>query len=147
MINIEKVSIDDIEKLKELAKNAILDSVDAGIDIKKEIIVDTENHIDRNLTGSDRVFLKYTDKTVLGFILIQKFWNLSDLFVLPSAQGIGIGKQLFDEAKATCVVSGNRFIRVNSSFNAEGFYRNIGFVTYSPDTKVPDFIVPLIYRI
>ena len=53
---------------------------------------DTEYHIDLNVSRADRVFLKYTDKSVLGFILIQKFWNLSDLFVLPSAQGEGVGK-------------------------------------------------------
>ena len=145
-MTIEIASINDIANLKELAKSAILESVEADIDIKKEIITDTEKHIDNNLYGADRVFLKYTDKTVLGFILIQQFWNLSDLFVLPSAQGNGVGKQLFDEAKSVCEVSGGGFIRVNSSLNAEGFYRNVGFVTYVPDTKAPDFVVPLIYK-
>jgi len=145
-MTIENVSVSDIGKLKELAKSTILDSVDAGIDIKKAIITDTENHIEGNLPRSDRVFLKYTDETILGFILIQKFWNLSDLFVLPSAQGNGVGKQLFDEAKAACTVSGGDIIRVNSSLNAEGFYRKVGFVTYVPNTEVPDFIVPLIYK-
>ena len=57
-MNIEKVSIDDVEALKELAKSAILASVNAGIDIKKEVIIDTDNNIDRNLTGSNRVFFQ-----------------------------------------------------------------------------------------
>jgi len=69
-----------------------------------------KKHIDNNLYGADRVFLKYTDKTVLGFILKQQFWNLSDLFVLPSAQGNGVGKQLFVEAKSVCEVSGGGFM-------------------------------------
>lgn len=145
-MNIEEVSKDDIGKLKQLARSVILESVDASIDIKREIVLDTESHIDRHLVGADRVFFKYTDSTILGFILVQKFWNLSDLFVCPSVQGNGIGKQLFAQAKAACVVPGKGFIRVNSSLNAEGFYRNLGFVTFASDENVPDFIVPLIYN-
>ena len=91
-MTIETASTNDISTLKQLAKCAILESVEADTDIKKEIMSDTEYHIDLNVSRADRVFLKYTDKSVLGFILIQKFWNLSDLFVLPSAQGKGVGK-------------------------------------------------------
>lgn len=57
-MNIEEVSKDDFGKLKQLARSVILESVDASIDIKREIVLDTESHIDRHLVGADRVFFK-----------------------------------------------------------------------------------------
>ena len=145
-MKIEAVSIEDSDSLKKLARIAINESVEAGIDLKREIVSDTEIHIDKNVARSDRVFLKCTDTAIMGFILVQKFWNLSDLFVLPSVQGRGIGKQLLDEAKATCMAEGTNFIRVNSSLNAEGFYRSQEFTTYAPENEVPAFVVPLVFN-
>lgn len=146
-MKIEEVSIEDINQLKELARSAILESVDASSDIKEEIVSDTVSHIEKNISGSDRVFLKCTDLEILGFILVQNYWNLSDLFVLPTSHGKGIGRQLFNEAKAVCADHSKKdYIRVNSSLNAEGFYRKISFVTFTPKREVPDFVVPLIYK-
>ena len=143
-MGIEGVSAGDAESLKRLARKTILESVNAGIDQRRGIVADAERHVDTHLAGSDRVFLKYTDSTILGFILVQKYWNLSDLFVLPSVHGNGIGRRLVDEARSACKDSGAEFIRVNSSLDAEGFYRRLGFVAHVPENAVPDFVVPLV---
>jgi GNAT superfamily N-acetyltransferase len=146
-MKIEEASEDDIAELKDLAKSAIIKSVDVDKEIKKEIIADTMTHIERNISGSERVFLKYSDSAILGFILVQNYWNLSDLFVSPKSHGKGIGRQLFGAAKKECIAHNNKsFIRVNSSLNAEGFYRKMGFVTFTPEKEAPSFVVPLIYN-
>jgi GNAT superfamily N-acetyltransferase len=146
-MKIEDVSKEDVDELKELARSAILESVEASDDIKVDVIADTMRHIDRNISNSERVFLKCTDSSILGFILVQNYWNLSDLYVLPALHSRGIGQRLFLVAKEKCVgIKGKSYIRVNSSLNAEGFYRKVGFVSFFPEKEVPDFVVPLIYN-
>ena len=146
-MKIEKISNKDIEVIKKIAKKAILESVDVSIDLKEEIISDTMKHIDKGLSNSECVFLKYTETDILGFILIQEYWNLSDLFVLPEMHGKGIGKALFNAAQNLCKPRQDKgYILVNSSINAEGFYRNIGFENFSPKREVPSFVVPLKYK-
>ena len=94
-------------------------------------------------------FLKYVDENViLGFILLKSAWNLCDLFVEPRAHNQGLGRALFHEALSIAVSRENRgYIRVNSSLNAEGFYRSLGFRSFTPEKRPPDFVVPLIYRL
>lgn len=146
-MKIERVISTEIELIKEIAKKAILESVDASSELKKEIISDTIKHIDKATLNSESVFLKCVGEDVLGFILIQQYWNLSDLFVLPKAHGQGIGRALFKAAQKICQPKQEKdYIRVNSSLNAEGFYRNMGFETFKPEKEMPDFVVPLIYN-
>jgi ribosomal protein S18 acetylase RimI-like enzyme len=146
-MNIDEVSEKDIEVIKGLARRAIIESVDATGSIKDEIVTDTMLHIEKNISGSERVFLKCTDENVLGFILIQEYWNLSDLFVIPDAPGRGIGTLLFNAAMSACFSKQDkRYIRVNSSLNAEGFYRRLGFESFTPEKEAPSFVVPLIYN-
>ena len=145
-MKIERVISTDIALIKKIAKKAILESVDASCELKKEIISDTIKHIDKAILNSESVFLKYVGEDILGFILIQDYWNLSDLFVLPEAHGQGIGRALFKAAQKVCKPKQDKgYIRVNSSLNAEGFYRNMGFETFKPKKEMPDFVVPLIY--
>lgn len=146
-MNIEKVSEKDIEAIKELALRTIIESVDASVSIKNQIITDTMMHIEENIGGSGRVFLKCIDEKILGFILIQDYWNLSDLFVMPEAQGKGVGKFLLTAAISACLPRQEKgYLRVNSSLNAEGFYRRLGFETFNSEKEIPGFVVPLIYR-
>ena len=146
-MKIEPVIGTDIELIKKIAKKTILESVDASRELKKEIVSDTIKHIDKAILNSESVFLKCVEEDVLGFILIQGYWNLSDLFVLPEAHGQGIGRTLFKAAQKVCQPKREKgYIRVNSSLNAEGFYRNMGFETFKPEKEMPGFVVPLIYN-
>ena len=146
-MKIEEISKKDIGEIKRLTRRVILESVEASDSIQEEIITDAMEHLDKNAFDSECIFLKFTDDGILGFILIQGYWNLSDLFVLPEASGKGIGKLLFNAAKSACLPKQEKgYIRVNSSLNAEGFYRNLGFESFTPDKEVPNFVVPLIYK-
>ncbi|HEX5056984.1 MAG TPA: GNAT family N-acetyltransferase [Gammaproteobacteria bacterium] len=146
-MQITAVTKADVEEIKNLARRAILEVVTVDASLKQGIIADTDRHIDGNLGNEKSVFLKCRADRVVGFILVQDSWNLSDLFVLPEAHGKGIGRLLFDSARSICESNRNRnYIRVNSSLNAEGFYRKLGFETFIPEKAPPDFVVPLIYH-
>jgi|GEM_PF-1910679 len=139
----------DVVTLNNIAYKAIIDSVAASDEIKQHVIADTARHIDENISRTDCVFLKFSNATgTIGFILIQEYWNLSDLFVLPDWHGKDVGASLFNTAKSICLANQQKdFIRVNSSLNAEGFYRKQGFVDFTQGKEQPSFIVPLIYRL
>ncbi|WLQ13287.1 GNAT family N-acetyltransferase [Hahella aquimaris] len=146
-MNIELVSENDFGILKGIAKEAIESSVDVPVEIKAEIIANTFIHIEKGVQKESNVFLKCMSEEVLGFILVQDSWNLSDLFVTPVNHGCGAGRLLLSEAVSKCRPKNTRgYIRVNSSKNAEGFYRKFGFSSYFPSKEVPNFVVPLIYR-
>ena len=147
VMKIAKIAASDVEEIKGLARKAILESVAAEEALKKGIISDTNRHIDENIHGDKCVFLKCYGKRIDGFILVQDFWNLSDLFVRPEIHGQGIGKLLFRSAESVCKANANKaYIRVNSSLNAEEFYRKLGFKSFNPEKDIPDFAVPLIYN-
>lgn len=145
-MKIDHVSSTDIVELKNLARNSILQSVEATIDTKKEIISNTYHHIDKCKDSLNCVFLKCSESTIVGYILVQNHWNLSDLYVKQSEQGRGVGALLLAQAKLACKKHGSLYVRVNSSVNAEGFYLKQGFVSYDHDENTPDFVVPLIYN-
>lgn len=68
------------------------------------------------------------DATIVGVILVRNFWNLCSLFVDPKYHGEGIGRSLIVEAIERCASKMERsYVRVNSSANAVGFYRAMGF--------------------
>ena len=145
---IEEAKEQNVEVLKQISRSAILESVQAELALKQEIIQDTYNHIDQYISCDDHIFLKYVNSQdeILGFILLRDEWNLSDLFVKPSAHDKGIGRGLFSSAIKEASSRDNRgFIRVNSSLNAVGFYRKLGFEDFEPERPFPDYVAPLIY--
>jgi len=146
---IEAVEKQDQRNLLDIAEQAISISVDADPSVKKNIIADTRNHIEVGFQEPSAVFLEHVgpDGAILGFILIRNAWNLSDLYVEPTSQGQGVGQNLFLRAKFQALsISDRGYIRVNSSMNAEGFYRKLGFTSYDPEKAVPNYVIPLIYR-
>lgn len=145
---ISPVTVDDVSTIKAIAEAAILTSVTASDTLKQEIIEDTYHHIDVSLEEAGHTFLKYEDEGITGFILLRNGWNLSDLFVLPSQHGKGIGRALFAAARNKIVSEENRgYIRVNSSLNAVNFYHKLGFKDFKPEHPCPDFVVPLIHTL
>lgn len=139
--------MDDLSTLMAIAKKAITQSVEADQTKKIEIIEGIFSNISDWIEQDDCVYLKaVTEDKVLGFILNKNYWNLSDLFVLPSEHGKGVGKRLLQEAIKVCKqYSDKPTIRVNSSFNAVGFYKNFGFVKMIPKVGTPDYVVSLEY--
>lgn len=142
-----EVSKKDEKVLKEISKKAILEAVDAEAGLKAGLVEDTFKHIEDGLGNPSGVFLVYNDSAEhLGYIQVREYWNLSNLFVLPKAHGKGVGAKLLGAALEACRLKSDwGYVRTNSSVNAEGFYRNAGFSSFTPDKPVPDFVVPLIY--
>lgn len=146
---IRRVAESDYEALVELSKRAIQQSVTAAPAIKDEIVKDTQAHIEQGMSSADHIFLKCVsqDDAIQGFILLKNGWNLSDLFIEPDFHNQGLGRDLFVRALSILRARENRgYIRVNSSLNAEGFYRKLGFRDFTPGKPLPDFVKPLIYE-
>ncbi len=106
--------------------------------------------IDSSLTWwsgnkNSALHLKYVqDGRILGVILIKEFWNLTNLLVHPDRQGVGIGQKLmlagFDACRER---SPKGRLLVNSSANAVGFYKRLGFEQTGPGIDRPGGCVPL----
>jgi predicted GNAT family N-acyltransferase len=71
----------------------------------------------------------------VGFILMPKPSLLGMLFVHPSSLRLGIGKQLWEQARAHVEVSFPevKTVELNSTPYALHFYRSIGFVPISAE--------------
>ncbi len=147
----------DAPALKALARESILTSVQVNKEILTRIIDHTDKHIDTNITQTNGVFLKCVQKAtqvsdgekkeIRGFILIQDYWNLSDLFVAAAFHKQGIGKALWLHALSLWQKQPQRKdIHVNASANAEAFYKHLGFVDRETSNTTPNFIVPLKYQ-
>jgi GNAT superfamily N-acetyltransferase len=68
------------------------------------------------------------NQTIVGVVLVKKFWNLCSLFVDPKFHGMGIGRALMDEVIKRCAEKSDvPYIRVNAAANAVGFYEVMGF--------------------
>jgi len=54
--------------------------------------------------------------------------TVRSVFVHPSSQGTGLGRQLMQRVEATAADAGVELLRVPSSITAEGFYSALGFI-------------------
>lgn len=64
-------------------------------------------------------------------------WVLEHLFVAPEALGRGLGRQLFDLARAAAASVGAHAIEVLSDPNAEEFYRRLGAIRVGTVESTP----------
>ena len=135
----------DIPNLQNIAERCLTESILLEDSVLRELKIHTAKNI-RDYAVKDRcVFVKYVEeKQVVGYILIKNFWNLSDLFVMPEKQGRGIGAKLLKYAIASAREKSDRnYIWVNSSENAEQFYRKCGFNSRVETGKCIPGVVPL----
>ncbi|MDH5633904.1 MAG: GNAT family N-acetyltransferase [Gammaproteobacteria bacterium] len=120
----------DSEKLKLIVKETIRCSVatteEEAIFLIDDINVSLQKWFSSGLNGYSSKFL--VNKSIVGFIIVKEFWNLSHLFVLPAFQQQGIGKSLLAEAIAVCSErSPKGKLLLNSSVVAANFYEALGF--------------------
>ena len=84
---------------------------------------------------------------ILAVILVKEFWNLCDLLVDPKHHKNGIDRSLAERAISICEMNcPKQTLRVNSSHNAIGFYRKIGFAGIDIDKELPFDCLPLAYQ-
>jgi ribosomal protein S18 acetylase RimI-like enzyme len=94
-----------------------------------------------------KLHLKYVEGgTIVGVILVKDWWNLTNLFVDPGCQRRGVGRALMTYVLAECRGRSPRAaLLVNSSANAVGFYRRLGFVASGEPRDRIGGCVPLRY--
>jgi GNAT superfamily N-acetyltransferase len=69
------------------------------------------------------------DGVFCGVVAVRNNSHLQHLYVVPSFQGRGVGKCLWEAARDQAVAAGNeRQFTVNASLNAVPFYKRMGFV-------------------
>lgn len=69
---------------------------------------------------------------IVGFAQIVRInddvWEVEALFISPEAQGLGIGRKLFEWAVGAASQEPSRILRINSDPGAEAFYERLGAV-------------------
>ncbi len=140
-----KVNEGDIPSLQHIAERCLTESLLLDDPVRSDLVIHTAKNIRDYVVKDSCVFVKYVEATqVVAYLLIKNYWNLSDLFVLPERQGCGIGAKLLKYAVASAREKSDRsYIWVNSSENAEQFYRKYGFNNRAATGKNIRGFVPL----
>jgi ribosomal protein S18 acetylase RimI-like enzyme len=147
-MEITQVVTHDLEQLKHIAREAVIAAVPIGEKKRVMLLQSIDHDIEKFIEAPDCVYLKVGNLTPVGYVLVKEHCHLAHLFVLPEYQGLKLGQRLVSSATSACKEDNRKgFIRVNSSLNAVGFYKKMGFVKYQPEKPVPSFAVPLIFRL
>lgn len=147
-MSVELVTQSDIPEVLELIAQAVRHSVVGNEEDARFILSDIKSVLDELASKSiEAVHLKYvTEGRIGGVVLVKKYWNLSNLFVLPALQRRGIGRTMLETALAACrEKSPKGKVMVNSSGVAVAFYKAMGFVQTGPGVDRPGGCVPLEY--
>ena len=97
---IRNIELSDQNVLQQIARNAVTLSVVAPEEEKQNLLKGISRNIASVIIDQiDGVFLAAALSEVpVGFIIVKDYSNLSDLFVDPDHQGLGIGRQLCSDA-------------------------------------------------
>lgn len=92
-----------------------------------------ENSIREFVTQGFRYHVAELNDRIIGFVGVRDNNHLYHLFVAKEFQRQGLGRQLWNVARAECLAAGNpgRFT-VNSSNNAVAIYERLGFLRVGP---------------
>jgi GNAT superfamily N-acetyltransferase len=127
---LEPAAPSDVHMIGSFIERVIMDCVDASPTQKAAFVANTAKNLAKwaeEPDGSLHVVVR-ANRTFAGVVLVRDFWNLCHLFVAPEHQGHGLGRKLVDVALRGCAGRSPRgYVRLNSSRNAVGFYRHIGF--------------------
>lgn len=80
----------------------------------------------------------FSGRTMVGFLLMRKPASLSMLFVRPGSLRLGIGRQLWEQARShiEAAFPEVKTVALNSTPYAFAFYRSVGFVPISAEFTV-----------
>lgn len=148
--SIAPVREEDLDEIRALITAAVRAAVTPDEEEIEFLVEDIGNSLDWWRDHPERaIHLKYhAGGRILGVILIKDFWNLANLFVLPSRYRQGIGRALVSAVLPLCREAGDRpCLRVNSSGNATGFYRALGFHQTGPGIARAGGCIPFEYEL
>jgi GNAT superfamily N-acetyltransferase len=93
---------------------------------------DAESIAER-IAGNFRYHVAETGEGVVGVVGTRDDSHLYHLFVAESYQGRGLGRSLWDRARAECLAHGSPdAFTVSASINAVPIYESFGFVVVAP---------------
>ena len=139
MIKIIPVSINDLEIVREIAYKTwpvcygdILSTDQMQYMLTKFYSL---NYLTQNIINGHRFLLANEDKTTLGFASYELNYkgenktHLHKIYMLPEAQGKGIGKLLLNQVEVLAKVNHSTALSLNvNKYNkAQDFYKKNGF--------------------
>jgi len=148
MVELTPIADGDFDAVRDLAV-ATARAADVGDEDARRALLDyIEDSLRRWWEVREQSFhCKSSDSgRVVGFVIVQQWWNLSHMFVSPSHQRRGIGRRLVEAALIGCRDrSPHGKLRCNSSTAATAFYRSLGFVQTGPGRDLPGGCIPFEY--
>jgi len=125
---IRNATREDAEAISQVVVRALRKS--NGQDYSPDIIVQVEQCFSPKailyLLTQRQVYVATIDHHVVATASLDQD-VIRSVFVDPTYQGIGIGRQLMARIQSVAVNGGGKLLRVPSSITAEGFYSSLGF--------------------
>ncbi len=139
MIEIRKAKIDDCIDIQDVASVAFTDTYREILSPEQlvymmEWMYSTESLHRQMLEEQHTYYIMYREGVPVGYVSVQphgeNVFHLQKIYLLPSCQGLGYGKLLFEQAKAAvkemhpnpCVME----LNVNRNNKAVDFYKKMG---------------------
>lgn len=149
MRNIREAKETDLSRVREIISLAL-----------RQCVVDSNEHYDflykdicsgldwwRENKEQSLLLVCQCNNSILGFVLVKEYWNLSVLFVDPKHQGLGVGRDLVTSVIKLCKNrSPKACLRINSSNYAVPFYKKMGFTQTGSAIDKPGGCVPFEYN-
>lgn len=140
------VNHNDQPELLALMTRTIRTSVTQEIDLQNSYIKNVTKNLEAWAANPDQnCHLKAVkNETIVGVILIRKFWNLCSLFVDPECHRQGIGRTLVMSAVEVCRAKSDKLtIYMNAAPNAIAFYRTLGCIPRESNQTLTPGIKPM----
>jgi ribosomal protein S18 acetylase RimI-like enzyme len=149
MRNIREVRKTDLDRIREIVSTGL-----------RKCVLESEEHFDflyteicnilDNLSedkDSSLFWVIEQNNFILGVISIQKYWNISTMFIDPEYHRSGIGRELLTQAIDYCKDrSPKGCLMLNSSNHAAPFYRKMGFTQTGNPRDLPGGCIPFEYQ-
>lgn len=139
MIEIKEVNLEDIPEIQSISKivwpvtfaeilsqeqiSYMMDMMYSTESLTRQIQVENHHYILAQKDGEFLGYLSYQNQVENEYCKVHK------IYVLPTAQGLGVGKVLIEYAKQQAMEGGDSELRLNvNRYNkALEFYKHIGF--------------------
>lgn len=148
MISVRAATVDDVGALKQVYWRA-----KASHGYSDQEMADFAAEVDETLTvetiANDAFAIADREGQPVGFVGVQDTGkpdalHMEFLFIDPDAQGMGVGRLLFDWAVDAVRRQGFAALEFQSDVHVTGFYERMGAVKISetPSTVIPGRMIP-----